>query len=116
MPDERLAFTKRAGDLAVEVKEWKEGEQTKRRIDLLRSYEKDGTWYVTNHLGHGNHHRGALLLKAAKDWIKEQDKAEGEKREAERRAKEPRSYSGQKAGARFRERAREESKVAGMGR
>ena len=85
-----LLFQKRDGDLAVEVSKDKNGH---RRIEFLRQYEKNGEWHVTNHLGYENHRRGAELLKAAKDWIKAEEKKEGEKREAERQAKAPKDWA-----------------------
>jgi hypothetical protein len=112
MTAEKPLFQKRDGNLAVEVHEI-DGHRT---IELLRQYEKDGEWRVTGRLGYADQHRGAKLLKEAKDWVNAQDRAEGEKREAERQKKEPRIYSGEPAGARFRRLAREKREAAGMER
>jgi hypothetical protein len=107
MTKERLLFQKRDGDLAIEVRE-RDG---RRSIELLRRYEKDGEWKATTRLPYADHKKGAKLLKDAQDWIGEQDKAEGERREAER-PKEPGDWTrGQRYGQRIREKA-----AAGKGR
>jgi hypothetical protein len=80
MPAEKPLFQKRDGDLAVEVRLV----NGHRSIELLRQYEKDGEWQVTGRLRYADQRRGASLLKAARDWINQGDKAEGEKREADR--------------------------------
>jgi hypothetical protein len=85
MAEARLLFHKRDGDLAVEVRQTEDGH---RKIELLRSYEKNGEWHVTNRLPYADHKRGTKLLQEAQKWIDEQDKADGKEREAHR-PKEP---------------------------
>jgi hypothetical protein len=106
---ETLLFQKRDGDLAIEVR-LIDGH---RKIELLRQYEKDGEWRVTSRLGYADQHRGAKLLKAAKDWISAEDKLEGEKREADRQKKEPRDWT---RGLTFGQRIREKHQAATMER
>jgi hypothetical protein len=81
MSEARLAFQKRDGDIAVEVWEWAEDGHTKRRIDLLRSYEENGEWKTTKRLGFAGERKGVPLLKEARDWINQRDKEEGHARE-----------------------------------
>jgi hypothetical protein len=105
-----LLFQKRDGDLAIEVSKDKDGPH---RIELLKRYEKDGEWQATNRLPYADHRKGAKLFREAQKWIDEQDKAEGEKREAERQAKQPKDWT---RGLTFGQRSREKRKAARMER
>ena len=78
-------FHKRDGDLVVEIRQTEDGH---REIELLRSYQKNGEWHVTNRLSYADHKRGAKLLQEAQRWIDERDREEGKQHEASR-PKEP---------------------------